>query len=146
MDNSTLCPFCGEPLEELIPGMSALYTHFYIGEPRCEAHIFFPGGERIRERFARRDGLSKDTCPFCGGTVAIKKTAEGDTLIECTNPDCRASVTFGWLAFINSDKRPKYSAEEVVKKFKERNGVHVFMNNGYIDFLNRIQEGKQNVY
>lgn len=116
------CPFCGEQLEELIAENSALYAHYYplLDDPRCEAHIFFPGGDRIRERFEHRDGLSKDTCPFCGSTVTLRKTAEGDTLIECTNPDCRASFNFGWLAFINRDKRPKYSAEEAVEMFEKR--------------------------
>lgn len=119
------CPFCGEQLEELITETSGLYTHFCLDEPPlCEAHIFFLGVDRIRERFERRDGLSKDTCPFCGGAVTLDKTKEGDTLVKCTNQDCGANFNFGGLAFINPDKRPKYTTEEAVEKFKERNVHH----------------------
>lgn len=116
------CPFCGEQLEKLIGETSGLYSHYGLIDEKlpCEAHIFFPRGEHICERFERRDGASKETCPFCNSGVELTKTEEGDALVKCTNIKCEATINFGWLAFITRDKQPKYTAEETLELFRKR--------------------------
>lgn len=119
---SNPCPFCGEQLEELLTETSGIYSHYNSGNEQitCEVQIFFPRGERVRERFERREGTAEDVCPFCGGSVELAKTSEGDTLVKCTNCECEATVNFGKLAFLTRDRQPKYTVEETTDLFRKR--------------------------
>lgn len=115
------CPFCGEKLEEFITDHITLYSHYDKDfKPSCEVLISFEEKANFRERFERRESVSDEACPFCGGSVNVVKDSYGDTLVKCTNRECEAVISFGRLAILNHDRQPKYTAEETLELFRKR--------------------------
>ncbi len=140
MGISTLCPFCGKEIGKFAWSIAVLYHHDeFFPSPACDAYITFCDAPNVSERFSRRDEADDDKCPFCGGTVALTNTNDGDTHFKCLNPDCAALFYFGRPAFMNEDRKPIYTADEALQKFKKRSlrmknfniGDKVVMNDKY---------------